>query len=55
MPLTKKGQKIMRAMKSEYGGKRGERVFYASINAGKIKGVEGSRSRGKHSKLRRKH
>lgn len=41
MPLTKKGKKIMASMKSEYGEKEGERVFYASKNKGKIKGVEG--------------
>ncbi len=40
MPLTKKGSKIMSAMKKEYGKKRGEQVFYASRNKGKIKGVE---------------
>ncbi len=40
MPLTKKGSKIMRAMKEEYGSKKGEQVFYASKNKGKIKGVE---------------
>ena len=41
MPLTKKGKKIMGAMKKEYGTKKGEQVFYASKNAGKITGVEG--------------
>lgn len=45
MPLTKKGRKIERAMKAEYGKKRGENVFYASANAGKIKGVEKGRKR----------
>lgn len=40
MPLTSKGSKIMKAMKKEYGTKKGERVFYASANAGRIKGVE---------------
>ena len=40
MPLTKKGKTILSRMKTEYGGKKGERVFYASINAGKIKGAE---------------
>lgn len=40
MPLTNKGKKIMKAMKKEYGPKRGEAVFYASRNKGKIKGVE---------------
>ena len=40
MPLTDKGKKIMKAMKKEYGKKKGEQVFYASRNKGKIKGVE---------------
>jgi hypothetical protein len=39
-PLTKKGRKIMSAMKSQYGEKKGKQVFYASKNAGKIKGVD---------------
>lgn len=50
MPLTKKGQKILRAMKEHYGEEKGERVFYASINAGKIKGAEaGGRREAKSS------
>lgn len=40
MPLTKKGKKIMQSMKEQYGSKKGESVFYASANKGKIKGVE---------------
>lgn len=40
MPLTKKGRKIKSAMTKEYGKKKGEQVFYASRNKGKIKGVE---------------
>jgi hypothetical protein len=40
MPLTKKGEKIMKAMKKEYGSKRGKSVFYASFNKGVIKGVK---------------
>ena len=40
MPLTSKGRKIKAAMKKEFGGKKGERVFYASANKGTIKGVE---------------
>lgn len=40
MPLTKKGRKIKSAMTNEYGKEKGERVFYASANKGKIKGVE---------------
>jgi hypothetical protein len=39
MPLTKKGKKIKAAMVKEYGGKKGERVFYASENKGTITGV----------------
>jgi hypothetical protein len=39
MPLTKKGAKIKRKMKKTYGSKKGEQVFYASANKGKIKGV----------------
>ena len=40
MPLTEKGTKIMNAMKSEYGSKNGESVFYASRNKGRIEGVD---------------
>lgn len=39
MPLTEKGRKIRAAMKKRYGAKKGERVFYASENAGTIRGV----------------
>jgi hypothetical protein len=39
MPLTSKGRKIKRAMSKTYGKKKGTRVFYASINAGKISGA----------------
>lgn len=47
MPLTAKGQKIMREMKKEYG-KGAERVFYASRNAGRIKNVDLKRKTTKH-------
>ena len=40
MPLTPKGEKILKSMKEEYGAKKGESVFYASKNAGKNKGVD---------------
>lgn len=43
MPLTKKGRKIKRAMKSHYGPKKGDRVFYASQNKGTIKGTHKKR------------
>ena len=40
MPLTKKGVKILGSMKKTYGSeKKAKQVFYASENAGKIKGV----------------
>ena len=45
MPLTKKGKKIMAEMQEEYGKERGQRVFYASANKGKIKGVDFKRKR----------
>jgi hypothetical protein len=40
MPLTSKGEKILAEMKAEYGAEKGERVFYASKNAGTITGVD---------------
>lgn len=40
MPLTEKGQEIKSNMEKEYGSKKGEEVFYASKNAGKISGVD---------------
>ena len=49
MPLTKKGKKIMRNMKSKYGEEAGERVFYASKNKGTISGVD----RGSHGGMKR--
>lgn len=39
MPLTKKGQKIKAAMKKQYGAKKGDEVFYATENKGKIKSL----------------
>jgi len=47
-PLTKKGAKIKRAMTKQYGKKRGASVFYASINAKKIKGAKKRSSKRKH-------
>ena len=43
MPLTKKGKKVMSSMKKQYGKKKGEQVFYATRNKGKLKGVEKGR------------
>jgi len=39
MPLNKKGKKIKRAMTKQYGKKKGEKVFYAMENSGKLKKV----------------
>ena len=38
MPLTKKGKKIKKSFKQQYG-KDADRVFYASANKGTLKGV----------------
>lgn len=40
MPLTKKGKKVMAALKGEYGSKKGESVFYAMKNKGTLPGVD---------------
>ena len=53
MPLSSKGKKIMRAMKKEYGSEKGEQVFYASKNKGRISGVDKKRQR--ISKIVEKH
>lgn len=39
MPLTKKGKEILKQMQKTYGKERGKKIFYASVNSGKIKGV----------------
>lgn len=45
MPMTKKGRKIKRAMKKQYGSEKGERVFYASQNKGTISGTHRKRKK----------
>jgi len=45
MPLTSKGNKILKAMRKTYGAKKAKKVFYASINEGKITGAEGTSKR----------
>ena len=44
MPLTKKGSKILSSMRAQFGAKKGEQVFYASINKGKVTGAEKTKS-----------
>ena len=42
MPLTKAGRKTLKSMTKTYGSlSKGEQVFYASINKGRLKGMEG--------------
>jgi hypothetical protein len=53
MPQTKKGKKIEDAMEKEYGAEKGQRVYYASIVKGKIKGVEGKGGKGTLAKAKR--
>lgn len=51
MPLTKKGRTILTEMIHQYGSeKKAMEVFYASINAGKIKGAERRKKKRKHKK-----
>lgn len=45
MPLTPKGKKIMASMVKQYGAKKAKKVFYASINEGKITGAEGAKKK----------
>lgn len=41
MPLTAKGEKILKSMEETYGSKeKAEQVLYASKNAGKITGID---------------
>jgi len=46
VPLTEKGKKIKRNMKKNYGPKKGEQVFYASINKRKIKKAHTKKKKG---------
>ena len=47
MPLNKKGKKIITSMTKRYGKKKGEAIFYAMENSGKLKGVKKKTSRSK--------
>ena len=47
MPLNKKGKKIMKSMKKQYGTKRGEQVFYATLNKKKLRELR--KNNGKNS------
>jgi hypothetical protein len=43
--LTKKGTKILAAMRRTYGPKKGKQVFYASQNKGTVRGTHQTGSR----------
>lgn len=55
MPLTSKGKKILKNMNKFYKRKtgniaKGEQVFYAMINEGKLSGVEKSKGKKRSKK-----
>lgn len=50
MPLTKKGQSILAAMREHYGPGKGKQVFYASQQKGTIKGTHRGRKKKKHKR-----
>lgn len=52
MPLSKKGNKIMKSMEKTYGKKKAKEVFYASANAGKITGVHKPKKRRTNGKTK---
>lgn len=39
MPLTKKGEKVKKALQKEYGAKKGTSILYAMENKGTAKGL----------------
>ena len=39
MPLTEKGQKLKDKFRGQYGKKKGDSIFYAMENSGKLKKV----------------
>jgi hypothetical protein len=46
MPLSDKGRRILSSMRKTYGSEeKAKRVFYASANAGRIRGVEKGRGK----------
>ena len=40
MPLSTKGNKILKNIKKQYGTKKGKSVFYAMEHSGKLKNVK---------------
>lgn len=54
MPLTPKGREILRQMQKEYGAGKGEAVFHASRNKGRITGVDLLREPAPPGRVRRR-
>ena len=54
MPITEKGKKMKAAMKEHYGEEKGEHVFYATENKGKVKGMVKKKAAPSPSKKSRK-
>jgi hypothetical protein len=52
MPLTKKGKKIKRNMREQYGPDKGDEVFYASQKKGSIKGTHKKKAKRKAKRKR---
>ena len=52
MPLTSEGNKVLSAMKKQYGEKKGKEVFYASINKGRPGSKKWHGAKSKHGKNR---
>ncbi len=40
MPLSHKGLKMLASMRKHYGEKKGEQLFYATENKGKVTGLK---------------
>jgi hypothetical protein len=47
MPLSRKGKKILKAMRAFYGKKRGTSIFYATENKGEVRGLTKKRKKDK--------
>lgn len=54
MPLTGKDRKVLSNFEKEYGRERGKRVFYASINKGRVKGIPEAKRMARKRKHHRK-
>lgn len=57
MPLTGKDRGVEDAFTNRYGKERGKRIFYASINSGKVKNIPEARrmkAKRRHHKLVKK-